>query len=91
MLSEHGCPLGTLAYEISHSDDPLNASSGQLIGVVLDWCRDQFAAMGKTDADQLALQMVTNLQGMSWIANALNDPAVVDQMVERTRNWITGL
>ena len=90
-LSDHGCPLGTLAYEISRTDDALNETSGLLISVLLDWCRDQFEAMGKPDADQLALQMVANLQGMSLIANALNDPTVVDQMVNRTRDWINGL
>lgn len=90
-LSAHGCPLGTLAYEISRTDDPLSQSSSALIGVVLDWCREQFKAMGKPDADQLALQLVATLQGMSLVANALNDPAIVDQLVERTRQWVQSL
>jgi AcrR family transcriptional regulator len=90
-LSDHGCPLGTLAYEISRSENQLNEASGALISVVLEWCQAQFEAMGRSDARQLALQMVTNLQGMSLIANALHDPTVVDQMVDRTRDWINSL
>lgn len=90
-LSDNGCPLGTLSYELSHNEGDLNRSSAELIKVVLDWVRHQFEAMNKPDAEALALQMVTNLQGMSLIANALKDPGVVDKMVNRTRGWIESL
>ena len=90
-LSANGCPLGTLSYELSHLNSDLNEFSGKLINVVLDWSTQQFEAVNRADARQLGLQFVSNLQGMSLIANALDDPEVVDQMVERTRRWIASL
>ncbi len=90
-LTANGCPLGTLSYELSHNEGDLNQSSAKLIQVVLDWTRQQFEAMGKADADALALQLISSLQGMSLIANALKDPGIVDKMVGRTRDWLQSL
>jgi hypothetical protein len=47
--------------------------------------------MGKADAHDLGLQFVSNLQGMSLMANTLGDPEVVTRMVERTRQWLDTL
>ena len=90
-LAESGCPLGTLSYELSHLDGKLDNSARDLVNIVLDWSTQQFEPMGQADYRQLGLQFVSNLQGMSLIANALNDPGVVDQMVERTRTWLEPL
>lgn len=90
-ISQHGCPLGTLSYEISRSDSTLTPASKALIHVTLDWCTRQFEALGKPDAEALGLQLVTSLQGMSLVANALDDPAVIDRVISRTREWIQSL
>ncbi len=90
-LTDTGCPLGTLSYELSRSEGVLSQSSAQLIEVVLDWARQQFQAMDKPDADELALQLISTLQGMSLVANATGDPSVVDKVVSRTRSWLESL
>ena len=90
-LAENGCPLGTLSYELSRLNSNLNDSARDLVNIVLDWSTQQFKLMGQANYKQLGLQFVSNLQGMSLIANALNDPGVVDQMVERARAWIVSL
>ncbi len=90
-LAEHGCPLGTLSNELCHLTGKLNDSASDLISIVLDWSTQQFKQMGRPDYRQLALQFVSNLQGMSLIANTLKDPSVVEQMVARTRSWIRSL
>lgn len=90
-LAASGCPLGTLSYELSRVDGRLSNASRALIEVVLDWSRAQFEALGNSDPEALALEFVTRLQGMSLVANALNDPSVIDQTVARLRAWITTL
>ena len=90
-LAASGCPLGTLSYELSRVDGRLSGASRALIGVVLDWSRAQFEALGSPDPEAMALEFVTRLQGMSLVANALKDPTVVDQTVARLRAWITAL
>lgn len=90
-LTNNGCPLGTLAYELSRTDSVLRDASQQLIREILDWSTEQFRQMDKPDASALGLQFVSNLQGMSLIANTLGDPTVITRMVERTRQWIEAL
>jgi len=90
-LAAHGCPLGTLSYELSRVEGPLSAAPGELIGVLLDWSRAQFEALGSEDAQAEALTFVTSLQGMSLVANALKDPGVIDQTVSGLRSWIARL
>lgn len=90
-LVEHGCPLGTLAYELSHTDSDLRDSSKALIEELLNWSTDQFEEMGKTNARALGLQFVSLLQGMSLVANTLNDPNIVTDMIEQIRHWLNSL
>jgi TetR/AcrR family transcriptional regulator, transcriptional repressor for nem operon len=90
-LTNAGCPLGTLAYELSRTDGFLREASKQLLREMLDWSTAQFVEMGRADAALLGLQFVSSLQGMSLIANALGDRTVVSDTVERTRNWIDTL
>ncbi len=90
-LAENGCTLGTLSYELRHADAPLNELSPPLIEVTLDWAEQQFTAMGRPDAQDLALQFVSNMQGMCLISNSINDPVIIDRMVERTREWLLSL
>jgi len=90
-LAEHGCPLGTLAYELSRADSFLRDSSRALIEEVLNWSTQQFEQMDQPDAHALALQFVSQLQGMSLIANTLNDDQVITDMVEQTRHWLNTL
>jgi len=90
-LAESGCPLGTLAYELSRSDNVLGSYSHKLIEVLLDWSTHQFQQMGRSDYQALGLQFVSNLQGMTLISNTLDDPGIIDQMVVRTREWILSL
>jgi AcrR family transcriptional regulator len=90
-LTENGCPLGTLAYELAHVDSFLRDSSRGLITEILDWSTDQFEQMGKTHARSLGLKFVSQLQGMSLVANTLNDPGIITDMVEQIRQWIESL
>lgn len=90
-LVNHGCPFGTLAYELHKIDNKLNTLSKKLLEVFLDWSQEQFEHMGKTNAKELSLQFVANLQGMNLIASTTGDATVIDCMVKRTRDWIVSL
>lgn len=90
-LRLNGCPLGTLAYELSRVDGFLRDASKLLIRELIDWSTDRFREMGKPDAAALALQFVSDLQGMSLIANALDDANVVAVLTARSRHWIETL
>lgn len=90
-LAANGCPLGTLAYELSHTEGPLRDLSKALINHTLQWLTTQFQLLGKDNAAALALQFLGNLQGMSLVANALHDPSVIRTLVEQNRSWLETL
>ncbi len=90
-LTSNGCPLGTLSYELSRNDTYLRDTSRELIRTLLDWSTAQFSAMGVPDPEALGLQFICNLQGMSLVANTLQQAEAIDTMVERTRTWIQSI
>jgi len=90
-LAKDGCPLGTLAYELSHGDSALREASSALIRDVLDWCTSQFEQLALAEPHTLSLQFFGQLQGMSLIANTLHDPDVITDTVAGIRRWIEGL
>ncbi len=90
-LVNNGCPLGTLSYELSRNDTDLRETSRELIKTLLDWSTAQFSEMGVPGPETHGLQFVSNLQGMSLVANTLQDVEIIDIMVERTRSWINSL
>lgn len=91
ILSEAGCPIGSLCQELSKEDGPLAEQASQILTFQLDWVEQQFVAMGHQDARALAIELVTNLQGLSLLANALNDEDMVSQQVGRLRRWLNAL
>lgn len=90
-LTEDGCPLGTLCYELARTDPELSDASTALIRVLLNWSRDQFALCAESDAAALALQFTSALEGAFLIANTLHDPQAITAVVGRLRDWIKSL
>jgi len=91
VLAEAGCPIGSLCQELSKEDGPLAAQAGDILTFQLDWVERQFAAMGCDNPRALAMELVTNLQGISLLANSLSDAEMVSQQVARLRGWLDRL
>lgn len=89
-LREHGCPLGSLASELSKSGT-LKDQSARLVGLLRNWAQTQFEAMGVADAPALALEYTALLQGTSLLAHTLDDESVVEPLVSRLRARIQAL
>ena len=88
MLAEAGCPIGSLCQELSKENGPLADQASRILTFQLDWVERQFAAMGHEHARALAIELLTNLQGISLVANSLNDAEMVVQQVARLRHWL---
>lgn len=90
--ARRGCPTGTLAVELDKREDGgLDMAAGEVIRRLLDWAAGQFRALGRSDADDLALTLVAGYQGMSLLANALRDPGVMTREGARLRHWLDSL
>ncbi|MER6945070.1 TetR/AcrR family transcriptional regulator [Nonomuraea sp. NPDC000554] len=92
LAARYGCPTGTLATELDKRDEGgLDVEAGKVIRLLLDWVERQFRELGQPDPDELALTLVGAYQGMSLLANALRDPAVMTRQGTRLISWLDSL
>jgi hypothetical protein len=59
--------------------------------ILLDWIEQQFRAMGRRDAHDLALELVVAYQGSAVLTNALGQPEVMANQARRLERWINAL
>ncbi|GAB4586496.1 TetR/AcrR family transcriptional regulator [Nocardia sp. IFM 10818] len=87
-IQEHGCPVGTLTTELAKLDhSALDAASG-LFSLFRDWLGEQFAQLGRGDADELAMHVLAASQGVATLANAFRDEDFIRREVARLYDWL---
>ncbi|WP_151482232.1 TetR/AcrR family transcriptional regulator [Streptomyces albicerus] len=91
LAARHGCPHGSLCSELGKRDDGLDRSAATLMTLYVDWSQEQFRLMGKEDARDLAITLVSIFQGASLLTNALRDPDVMRTQADRLERWITSV
>ena len=89
--ARYGCPFGTLATELDKRDDGLDHAASAVLQALIDWVQDQFAQMGRTDAAELAVELVAAYQGMSVLTNTLRNPEIMTAQGRRMTAWIDTL
>ncbi|ORV08588.1 TetR/AcrR family transcriptional regulator [Mycobacterium celatum] len=88
-MAQYGCPHGTLCSELAkHTADPLAAP---LMQIPLAWAEQQFRAMGRRDAPDLAIELVSAYQGSAVLASALAEPELMARRTRRLEKWIDAL
>jgi TetR/AcrR family transcriptional regulator, transcriptional repressor for nem operon len=91
LVARYGCPFGTLAAELDRRDDGLDREAAKPIAMILDWAEDQLRQMGRRDARELAVNLISGVQGAALLANAFRDPDVMSSQVRHLERWIDGL
>jgi TetR/AcrR family transcriptional repressor of nem operon len=91
LVAAHGCPLGSLSSELNKCDDELAGGAAGLFGLVLDWSVEQFRALGRRDARDLAITLFAGVQGAALLANTLGDPKIMQREARRLERWIDQL
>jgi len=92
IVAEHGCPLGTLSGEMRKEGGALAERSTALLADPMSWMARQFAKMGRVaDADDLALQLQSSLQGASLLAQSLGRADLLEREGRRLIGWLSGL
>ena len=85
---ESGCPIGTLSSELAKDDPDLHEKSRQVFVLLRDWNKRQFAATGLSNADDLAMDLLAKLQGVTVMACAFKDIDYVERSHQQIKNWI---
>ena len=91
MIARYGCPHGTLCTELRKRPDGSDPASGRLMRTSLAWAERQFQAMGRSDARDLAIEMIARYQGTAVLTQALGDPSLMSKEARRMERWIDSI
>ena len=91
MVAEHGCPLGGLCSELGKRVKPSDFAVADLMRLPVEWAEQQFRSMGRSDAHDLALDLLAAYEGSALLANTLRDPDVLSRAALRLDRWIDTL
>ena len=91
-VARKGCPMGSLCAELLKVPGELADDSNTLLAVPMAWMAEQFSEMGHAeDAEALALQMQSALQGVSLMTQSFRDPDLLAREGARLKAWIETL
>ena len=65
----YGCPRGSLCSELDKQDNDLAQPCRELMHTPIDWIEQQFKAMGRRDARDLAFALLASYEGMALLAD----------------------
>jgi AcrR family transcriptional regulator len=91
MIADRGCPYGTLCTDLARQSGDSHSLTAPLMQTLVDWTEQQFQAMGRRDAHDLALQLVIAYQGSAVLTNALAQPDLMAREARRLEKWITAM
>jgi AcrR family transcriptional regulator len=89
--ARHGCPYGTLSAELGKQAEGPGPLASPLMQVMLDWAEQQFRAIGRGDARDLAVEFVASYEGTAVLVNALGQPELMTRQARRLKTWIGAL
>jgi TetR/AcrR family transcriptional regulator, transcriptional repressor for nem operon len=90
LIARYGCPTGSLCLELDKRAGGPGAAA-ELMRAPVDWATRQFAAMGRADARDLAIQIIARYEGTALLANTFRDPDLMTRESARVTQWIDAL
>ena len=88
-IAAYGCPIGSLCTELNKGDNQLAKMANALMHAQLDWLGHQFRQMGKPEeANELAVQLLAQLQGATVLAHVFKDPNMFTQQIANAKSWL---
>jgi AcrR family transcriptional regulator len=89
VVAERGCAVGTLCTDLRKGDSPLLEHAATLFGNLLGWLEEQFRALGKgSESRDLALHLLSAVQGASLLAQTFKDPRYLLRETRRLKAWV---
>jgi len=87
--ARHGCPVGSLCMELNKSGSDLASLANSMLQEQLGWLTRQFQLMGKGDeAPELAVQLLSQVQGIAVLSQVFQDPGMLTQQIVNTKSWL---
>jgi AcrR family transcriptional regulator len=87
-IARYGCPHGTLCLELAKQSEGSEPHGAPLMQIPLAWAEHQFRTMGRSDAHDLAAELVVSYQGNAVLTSALRRPELMARQARRLEKWI---
>jgi TetR/AcrR family transcriptional regulator, transcriptional repressor for nem operon len=91
IVAQYGCPLGSLCSELDKRPVGSGAPVAELMRLPIVWAEEQFRALGRRDAHDLAIELLAAYEGTALLANTLRDPSVLSRAARRLDRKIDAL
>ena len=91
LVAQSGCPLGSLCSELAKDGGDTPGTSADIFTTLLSWVEAQFRELGRRDAPDLALMLLSGVQGAALLSNTFGDPSVMTRQVRQLDRWIDSL
>ena len=91
IIAQRGCPIGSLCTELSKRATGPEPNSAMLMQALIEGAEQQFREMGRTDAHELAVEMIASYQGSAVLAHATASPELMRRENDRVDRWIDEL
>jgi TetR/AcrR family transcriptional regulator, transcriptional repressor for nem operon len=91
-LAASGCPIGSLCQELHKDGGLLAEKAAGLMSAILGWSERQFRDLGQgAESADLALHMLTVLQGASLLTHTFNQPVLLLRETTRLKHWLEAI
>ncbi|NIO42063.1 MAG: hypothetical protein GTO41_19005 [Burkholderiales bacterium] len=90
-ITRYGYPLGSLSQEMNESHSSCRARVNNGLTVRAQCIAEQFRALGRSHAWDPGTWVIGSVQGAILMANAMDDPAVIERQIEQLKAWIDSL
>lgn len=87
-IAQRGCSIGSLCTELSKRVTSPEPNSAALMQALIAGAEEQFQEMGRTDAHELAIELISSYQGTAVIAHATASPELLRRGADRVDRWI---
>jgi TetR/AcrR family transcriptional regulator, transcriptional repressor for nem operon len=91
IIALYGCPHGSLCSELDKRPDRPDFALAELMRVPIEWAEEQFRALGRRDAHDLAVTLIAAYEGSALLASTFRDPDILVREGRRLSRWIDAL
>jgi len=85
---QSGCPIGTLSSELAKNDPVLHEKSRSAFILLRDWLKQQFDVLHVAGSEDLAMDLLAKLQGVTVMGCAFKDEAYIKRSHQQIKDWI---
>lgn len=89
MVARSGCPLGSLCSELAKGR--ADGQGSVFFAILSAWIEAQFRQLGRRDAADLALMLLSGVQGGALLSNTFHDETIMRRQVRQLDRWIDSI